>query len=153
MFNLSRLSGANCAPLEAAQVDVWHSDASGRYSDVGSSTKGQQFLRGYQLTDAAGSARFLTIFPGWYGGRAVHLHFKIRSTRVSASRYTFTSQLYFDGALTERVFALEPYARRGQRWMRNRDDGIFGEGGERLLLAAQADGPGYSATFAIALLV
>src|SRR5271169_4641422 len=89
VFNLSRLSGTSCAPLEAAQVDVWHSDASGRYSDVvgfGSSTKGQQFLRGYQLTDAAGSAQFLTIFPGWYGGRAVHLHFKIRSTQASAPR-------------------------------------------------------------------
>jgi len=158
VFNVSRLSGTTCAPLAAAQVDVWHSDANGRYSDVPgfgfrSSTAGQQFLRGYQLTDAAGNAQFLTIFPGWYGGRAVHLHFKIRPTQASAPRYTFTSQLYFDDALTERVFALEPYASRGRRWMRNRDDGIFRDGGERLLLAAQPDGPGYSASFAIALLV
>jgi protocatechuate 3,4-dioxygenase beta subunit len=157
-FNVSRLSGTTCAPLPAAQVDVWHSDASGRYSDVpgfgfGPSTKGQQFLRGYQLTDATGSAQFLTIFPGWYGGRAVHLHFKIRSPQASAPRYAFTSQLYFDDALTEAVFALEPYASRGRRWMRNRDDGIFREGGERLLLAAQPDGRGYSASFAIGLLV
>jgi len=157
-FNVSRLSSATCAPLAAAQVDVWHSDANGRYSDVpgfgfGSSTIGQQFLRGYQLTDAAGRAQFLTIFPGWYGGRAVHLHFKIRSPRQSTPRYAFTSQLYFDDALTEAVFALEPYASRGRRWMRNRDDAIFREGGERLLLAAQADGRGYSASFAIGLLV
>src|SRR5437867_5806881 len=33
-FNVSRLSGAGCDPLAGAQVDVWHCDATGRYSDV-----------------------------------------------------------------------------------------------------------------------
>src|SRR5271167_279031 len=112
VFNLSRSNGTTCAPLAGAHVDLWHSDASGRYSDVsgfgnGPSTAGQQFLRGYQLTDAAGNAQFLTIFPGWYGGRAVHLHFKIRSGQDSTPGVSFTSQLYFDDALTERVFAME----------------------------------------------
>ncbi len=155
-FQVSQLSGASCAPLPGARVDVWHADAAGRYSDVrgigfGSSTAGQQFLRGYQLTDAAGSAEFLTIFPGWYGGRAVHLHFKIRPAPAAAPRVAFTSQLYFDEALTARVFALQPYATRGQRWMRNNEDGIFRDGGERLLLAAEPDGPGYAASFAVGL--
>lgn len=157
-FNVSRLSGTNCEPLAGAQVDVWHSDATGRYSDVAgfgirSSTSGQQFLRGYQLTDTTGSAQFLTIFPGWYGGRAVHLHFKIRSTRGTVPGYTFTSQLYFDDAVTERVFAMEPYASRGRRWMRNDDDGIFRDGGKGLLLATVPDGPGYAASFDIGLQV
>lgn len=154
-FNVSRMSSTSCAPLADAQIDVWHSDATGRYSDVRGfgSTTGGQFLRGYQLTDAAGSAQFLTIFPGWYGGRAVHMHFKIRSAQTLASRYAFTSQLYFDDALTERVFAMEPYASRGRRWMRNGDDGIFRAGGQQLLLAAAPDGIGYSASFAIGLLV
>jgi protocatechuate 3,4-dioxygenase beta subunit len=157
-FNVSRQSGTNCAPLAGAQVDLWHSDAAGRYSDASSfgfrpSTAGQQFLRGYQLTDVAGSAQFRTIFPGWYGGRAVHLHFKIRSVQGSTPRYTFTSQLYFDDELTERVFAQEPYASRGRRWMRNQEDGIFRDGGKQLLLSAQPEGPGYLASFAIGLLV
>jgi protocatechuate 3,4-dioxygenase beta subunit len=157
-FNVSRLSGTTCAPLAGAQVDVWHSDASGRYSDVAgfgsaASTSRQQFLRGYQLTDATGSAQFLTIFPGWYGGRAVHLHFKIRSARATEPGYAFTSQLYFDDAVTERVFAMEPYAGRGRQWMRNVDDGIFRDGGQALLLAPLPDGAGYAASFDIGLQV
>jgi protocatechuate 3,4-dioxygenase beta subunit len=157
-FNVSRLSGTSCVPLAGAQVDVWHSDVNGRYSDVAgfgfrSSTSGQQFLRGYQLTDPTGSAQFLTIFPGWYGGRAVHLHFKIRSPRGAAPGYAFTSQLYFDDTVTERVFAMEPYASRGRRWMHNDDDGIFRDGGKSLLLAAVPDGAGYTASFDIGLQV
>lgn len=158
IFHVSRLSGTSCAPLAGAQVDVWHCDANGRYSDVrgfgfGASTTGQQFLRGYQLTDAAGSAQFLTNFPGWYGGRAVHLHFKVRAAPAAAPSYAFTSQLYFDDALTERVFALEPYASHGRRWMRNGDDGLFRDDGKQLLLAAEADGPGYAASFDLGLQV
>lgn len=157
-FRVSRLSGTSCAPLPGAQVDLWHSDASGRYSDVrgfgfASSTSGRQFLRGYQLTDASGSAQFLTIFPGWYGGRAVHLHFKLRAAPGSAPGNAFTSQLYFDDALTEHVFTMEPYASRGRRWMRNGDDGIFREGGQQLLLAAEPDGAGYAAAFDLGLLL
>ena len=43
-----------------AQVDVWHCDALGVYSDVRDprgNTVGQKFLRGYQVTDDAGAAR------------------------------------------------------------------------------------------------
>lgn len=157
-FYVSRLSGTNCVPLAGAQVDVWHCDANGRYSDVHrfgsrSTTPGQQFLRGYQLTDAAGSAQFLTNFPGWYGGRAVHVHFKIRAAPTSAPSHAFTSQLYFDDALMERIYAQAPYASRGRQWMRNGDDGIFRDGGKQLLLAAKPDGPGYAASFDIGLLL
>ena len=154
-FRVSRLSGTSCAPLAGAQVDVWHCDAEGRYSDVGgfgsrASTAGGRFLRGYQRTDAAGGAQFLTIYPGWYGGRAVHVHFKIR-TGDAGRQYAFTSQLYFDDAFSERVFAVEPYASRGRRWLRNADDGIFREGGKELLLAPTPEAKGYAATFDVAL--
>jgi len=153
-FKVSRLSGAGCGPLAGAQVDVWHCDAAGRYSDVrGSATSGQQFLRGYQITDAAGNAQFLTIYPGCYGGRAVHVHFKVRTGPASARSYAFTSQLYFDEALTQRVYAVEPYASQSQRWMRNANDGIFRSGGRQLLLAPEPDGQGYAATFDIGLQV
>src|SRR5213593_1573507 len=135
-FNVSRLSSAGCDPLAGAQVDVWHCDATGRYSDVrGSTTDRQQFLRGYQVTDAAGNVQFLTIYPGCYGGRAVHVHFKIRTGPASARSHAFTSQLYFDEALTERVYTVEPYASQRRRWMRNANDGIFRSGGRQLLLA------------------
>src|SRR4030095_10728881 len=67
-FAVSRLSGGACAPLGGAQVDVWHCDALGAYSDGA-----QKFLRGYQVTDETGAARFVTIYPGAYGGRAGHI--------------------------------------------------------------------------------
>ena len=63
-------------------MDIWHCNALGAYSDVsdpGFDTSGQQFLRGYQATDANGVATFSTIYPGWYSGRTVHIHFKIRT--------------------------------------------------------------------------
>ena len=81
-FNVTRIDGATCTPLAGAIVDVWHCDARGIYSDVSDGsfdTRGKQFLRGYQVTDKDGAARFITIFPGWYQGRTAHLHFKIRT--------------------------------------------------------------------------
>jgi protocatechuate 3,4-dioxygenase beta subunit len=142
-FNVSTLSGGACAPLAGARVDVWHCDALGAYSD-GSR---QRFLRGYQTTDAAGLARFTTVFPGGYQGRAVHIHFKIRTTQ----RQEFTSQLYFDDALTDRVHAQPPYPGAGQRRMRNESDGLFRNGGRQLVLAVSPSGSGYTGAFDIAL--
>jgi protocatechuate 3,4-dioxygenase beta subunit len=152
-FRVSRVTGASCAPLAGAQVDVWHCDASGRYSDAhgGGPDKGEKFLRGYQRTDAAGSAQFLTIYPGWYDGRTVHLHFKIRTVAASAPVHEFTSQLYFDDALTDRVHAAAPYATGRRRSMRNADDFLFRDGGSGLLLDAVRDAQGYAANFDIGL--
>ena len=68
-FRVSQLHGRTCLPLTGAQVDVWHCDADGLYSDTKewqASTLGQRFLRGYQITDRKGLASFTTIFPGWY---------------------------------------------------------------------------------------
>jgi protocatechuate 3,4-dioxygenase beta subunit len=153
-FRVSRLGDAGCAPIAGAHVDLWHCDAMGVYSDVqdpGFDTTGQQFLRGYQLTDAAGEAAFSTIYPGWYAGRTVHLHFKIRTDPAASRGDEFTSQLYFEDALNDRVHALEPYARKGARKSRNDRDGIFRRGGRELLLAPARKGPGYAATFDVAL--
>jgi protocatechuate 3,4-dioxygenase beta subunit len=154
-FNVSSLASSACTPLAGAVVDVWHCDAAGVYSDVsdsGFNTVGKKFLRGYQVTGSDGVARFTTIYPGWYSGRAVHIHFKIRSSASSTSAYEFTSQLFFDDALTDQVDATEPYAAKGQRDTRNANDGIYNQGGSQLVLDVAADGSGgYTATFDIAL--
>ena len=152
-FAVSAIRGGGCAPLAGAVVDVWHCDALGAYSDVGGATAGQKFLRGHQVTDAAGTAKFTTIYPGAYPGRAVHIHFKVRTGASSARGHEFTSQLYFDDALTDQVHALEPYARRGQRRLRNDGDGLFRRGGRELVLPVARDGAGYAGTFALALSV
>jgi protocatechuate 3,4-dioxygenase beta subunit len=150
-FRVSRVSGSACTPLAGALVDVWHCDALGVYSDVrdpGFSTLGKKFLRGYQATDPTGSAQFATIYPGWYQGRAVHIHFKIRTTSGGQS-YEFTSQLFFDDALTDQVHAQPPYSDKGQRTIRNGSDGIYRGGGDRLLLQVTRTGDTYAATFDI----
>lgn len=151
---VSRLRDKACAPLAGAHVDIWHCDALGVYSDVrdpGFNTVGQRFLRGYQLTDVNGEARFQTIYPGWYEGRTVHIHFKIRTDPARARGHAFTSQLYFDNALNTRVHARAPYAAKGRRSDTNADDAIFARGGDQLLLAPTAAGEGYAARFAVGL--
>ena len=153
-LQLSRLNAGNCHSLPGAQVDIWHCDALGVYSDVrdpGFNTIGQKFLRGYQLTDARGSVRFVTVYPGWYAGRTVHIHFKIRTAPVAQRSFEFTSQLYFDDVLTDRVHADTPYATKGLRTARNQHDGIFRHGGDQLMLTPTTVADGYAAAFAIGL--
>jgi len=124
-FNVSRVAGNACTPLTGAYLDVWHCDAGGVYSDVQGET--QKFLRGYQVTDANGVAKFTTVYPGWYPGRAVHIHFKLRLFAGSTKSYEFTSQLFFDEGLTDAVHTQSPYSSRGTRNTRNADDGIYNE--------------------------
>jgi protocatechuate 3,4-dioxygenase beta subunit len=114
-------------------------------------TVGERFLRGYQITDRNGEARFQTIYPGWYPTRTVHIHFKIRTDPGAARGSVFTSQLYFDDALTTQVHARAPYAARGERQVRNADDRIFARGGDQLMLAPTVAGDGYAAKFTVAL--
>ena len=153
-LQVSRLSAGDCQPLPGAQVDIWHCDALGVYSDVqdpGFNTIGQKFLRGYQITDARGSVRFVTVYPGWYAGRTIHIHFKIRTAPVAKRSFEFTSQVYFDDVLTDRVHADPPYAAQGPRTARNQHDWIFRRGGDQLMLAPTATADGYAAVFPIGL--
>jgi len=148
-------TGGQCRPLPGATVDIWQCDATGVYSGVsdtmvGFQTTGQKFLRGVQRTDAAGLARFTTIYPGWYPGRTVHIHFKIR-TQAQAGAYEFTSQWYFDEALNDTVLAGPDYQRPGTRGTRNANDGIYRQGGDQLTLKPARAGNGLAATYAIGL--
>jgi protocatechuate 3,4-dioxygenase beta subunit len=148
-FNVSKVGSSACQPLANATVDVWHCDALGVYSDAadpGFSTKGQKFLRGYQVTNNSGKASFQTIYPGWYQGRAVHIHFKVRSGNAE-----FTSQLFFDEAVSAQVFAQPPYSQKGQGWVRNSGDSIFRDSKGLLTLAPEKTAEGYAATFDIGL--
>lgn len=151
-LHVSAVTAGECKPLAGAMVDIWHCDATGAYSDVNDgdgNTAGKKFLRGYQVTDRDGNVRFTTIYPGWYPGRAVHVHFKVRVPSASGRDAEFTSQLYFDDAVTDRVYAGEPYARRARNRTRNEQDGIFRHGGKQLLLRPVEQGEGYAASFDI----
>lgn len=151
---VSGVSGNSCRPVPGAMVDLWQCDHLGIYSDVQDpsfNTKGKKFLRGYQVTDRDGRARFTTIYPGWYPGRTVHIHFKIRSPQARQPGYEFTSQFYFDDALTDLVFKDAPYAGRGERSTRNAADGIFRRGGAQLMLDLTRKDTGYTGTFNVTL--
>ena len=146
-----------CLPLMGALVDLWQCDALGVYSDVqdsrvGFDTRGRKFLRGHQTTDAMGQVKFTTIYPGWYQGRAVHLHFKVRTAANGPAAATeFTSQLYFDEKVTDVVHALPPYAGKGRRRTMNDQDGIYAKGGRQLMLQLRKQIRGYAGTFELAL--
>lgn len=151
---VSSIGAGKCTPLAGAHVDIWQCDAAGVYSgveDPGFNTVGQSFLRGYQLTDQAGEAGFRTIYPGWYPGRAVHIHFKIRTDPAASQGHEFTSQIYFDEKVNDRVFGRMPYSAKTGRRDRNADDQIFISGGDQLLVTPRAAGDGYEARFDVGL--
>ncbi|MDX2140534.1 MAG: intradiol ring-cleavage dioxygenase [Chloroflexota bacterium] len=163
-YRVSEVTGGACSPLEGAQVDVWHCDAEGVYSGVQDrsfDTTDEQWLRGFQVTDENGIAEFITIVPGWYRGRAVHIHFKIRADVDSTSAYEFTSQFFFDPDQIEEIYALQPYAGNGLPDTPNDEDNIYRQSDGLLtldLVPMEADeletlevSTGYVATFDIGL--
>jgi len=149
-----QISSGSCSPLAGAIVDIWHCDGTGLYSDVQSEgTAGQKFLRGYQVSDTSGRVNFTTIYPGWYTGRAVHIHFKVRAALTNKPAYEFTSQFFFDDTMSDQVHSLQPYAAKGTRDTRNSQDNIYQGGGSQLLLDLTASGNGYATTFAIGMVL
>lgn len=154
IFQVSRDDKRGCTPLPEAVVHVWQCDALGVYSDVRDrnfDTRGKKFLRGHQLTNERGIVEFMTIYPGWYPGRTVHIHFKIRTDPNGPKGREFTSQLYFDDQLTDEIHRLPPYNAKGSRTTTNATDLVFRRRGNQLLLPLTRDGQGYRGTFDIAL--
>jgi protocatechuate 3,4-dioxygenase beta subunit len=131
------VDGDSCEPIGDAAVDVWHCDASGVYSGV----QGDDgtFLRGIQMTDSAGEAVFRTIYPGWYTGRAVHIHVKVHIGGTD----TYTGQLYFDGSVTDAVYATDPYSAHPGPDTPNESDGLFAQGGDLTVVSVYPEGDGY----------
>jgi protocatechuate 3,4-dioxygenase beta subunit len=142
-----RVRGASsCTPLSNSMVEIWHADAEGDYSGFDSGSGGgppggggsgpatnTTYLRGGQVTDTDGIVEFLTIYPGWYPGRTVHIHAKVHLDNSTL----LTTQFYFDDGFTDSVFTRDPYTSRGSRDTVNADDSIFDD---RLLLTLSEDG-------------
>ncbi|MFJ9733560.1 intradiol ring-cleavage dioxygenase [Streptomyces sp. NPDC101171] len=136
------IDSTTCATLPNTAVDIWHCDALGIYSGyvAGGSTPDTTFLRGVQLTDASGVAEFTTVYPGWYVGRALHIHVKTHAGgTVSNGTYhgghvSHTGQLYFPETYNARVAALSPYRNNTASRTLNARDGIYRNGGSATLL-------------------
>ncbi|HYZ59871.1 MAG TPA: intradiol ring-cleavage dioxygenase [Nitrososphaeraceae archaeon] len=154
-------SEGSCIPLRGALVDIWHSDSQGIYSGIQQQgTTGQNFLRGNQVTDENGTVQFTTVYPGWYEGRAIHIHIKVRTLEGSDENFEWTSQFYLNDSITEQVHTQPPYSDHGQPDITNQEDMIFtgpstdgliqSNTGEHLMLNMTRDeeeGQGYIGTF------
>jgi protocatechuate 3,4-dioxygenase beta subunit len=151
----------SCIPLKGALVDIWHANPQGIYSGIQQQdTAGQNFLRGNQVTDDNGTVQFTTVYPGWYEGRAIHIHIKVRTSEDSSGNFEWTSQFYLNNSITEQVHTQPPYSDHGQPDMTNEEDGIYtgpstdglipSNAGEHLMLNMTHDdeeGQGYIGTF------
>ena len=149
-------ASASCAPISKAAVDVWQCDALGIYSGYEGAAiaprhvepvDDKTFLRGTQLTDAAGAVRFRTIYPGWYSGRTPHVHLKLRVGAKAA-----TTQLYFPDEVTNAVYARAPYDRHPNRDTTNTTDRFLGSIADKSLVmwTMSRDGDGYIADATVA---
>ncbi|MEN3311552.1 MAG: hypothetical protein V7645_881 [Actinomycetota bacterium] len=137
------VNASTCKPIKAAAVDIWHADAGGVYSGFGSGAGNRTFMRGVQRTNAKGLALFRTVYPGWYQGRAVHIHVKVHL----GGNVVHTGQLYFPDGVTDAVYRKQPYSSRPNRDVRNAADSIFRNGGSKSLLSVKKNSAGvYVAT-------
>jgi protocatechuate 3,4-dioxygenase beta subunit len=137
---LEVVNASSCEPIRGAIVDIWHTDALGEYSGVAGS--GGSFMRGIQRAGADGVARFDTVYPGWYMGRAVHIHVKVHV----GGGVVHTGQLYFPDEVTDAAYEADPYSTRPGPDVRNDADAIFRNGGSRSLLDVRENGDGYAAS-------
>jgi protocatechuate 3,4-dioxygenase beta subunit len=149
----------NCSAYEGAWVDIWHANADGNYSDEpagmgNDNTLGQTWLRGYQVTNASGVVDFQTIWPGFYTGRACHIHVRVRTFDGNSNTTTnAVTQLFFNEDKNSTVFATSAY-NTGSRTT-NAQDSIYAEeqqqGNLLLLDPSGSVGNGYSTEATIAL--
>jgi protocatechuate 3,4-dioxygenase beta subunit len=137
----------SCTPVQGAQVEIWQCDAAGNYSDYDNQI-GQTYLRGIQTTDANGRATFTTIYPGWYQGRATHIHVEVVRNGASAK----VTQIAFPAATTVAVYASGVYASRGNNPTSNTADNVFADSLNAELAAVTGDpATGLTATFQVSI--
>jgi protocatechuate 3,4-dioxygenase beta subunit len=146
-LKITVIDAVKCTPIAGAAVDLWHCDASGVYSGFQSGS-GQTFLRGTQVTDANGVAEFATIIPGFYQGRAVHMHMKVHT----GSAVVHTGQLFFEPALLTTVFQTSPYSAHGSTPdTPNSRDSIYQQaGGTAAIATTTSTGSGYEGEITVA---
>ncbi len=138
---------ASCAPLTGVNVEIWQCDASGNYSQYGSE-RAQTYLRGIQTTNANGQVTFTTVYPGWYQGRATHIHVEVTRNGQSLK----VTQIAFPDSVNAEVYGTGVYASRGSNPTTNTRDGIFADSlNSELATLSGTLSSGYAATFTVGL--
>ena len=117
-----------CVGLAGAIVDIWHCDANGNYSEYGGSgmqsanLQSVHFLRGRQVSDSSGLVTFTTIFPGWYNGRATHIHVHIYNASGTSLKVT---QIAFPEGSGSAVALVNGYTKGMSGYTYNNKDNVF----------------------------
>ncbi len=145
-LTMTVVDAETCTPIANAAVEIWHSDANGFYSGFVDNSPGGQagdagyvddgsdagtFLRGIQVSDPNGNVTFTTVYPGWYGGRAIHIHLSVHLGGESedgtyeGGTTAHTGQIGFADEVTDIVAGIEPYASRTSTFVLASDDGIL----------------------------
>ena len=139
-------TNSSCAPIAGAVVDIWQCDADGNYSQYGSE-RNLTYLRGLQTTDSNGRVTFVTIYPGWYQGRATHIHVEVTISGRSAK----VTQIAFPEDVTAQVYRTGVYASSGQNPTTNARDNVFSDGvaDELITITGGDTTSGYTATFQV----
>jgi protocatechuate 3,4-dioxygenase beta subunit len=138
---------AACAAVPGANVEIWHVDAAGQYSQYGSQAE-RTFLRGIQTTNSMGEVTFTTTYPGWYQGRATHIHVEVTVGGVSKK----VTQIAFPESVNDAVHRSGEYASRGANPIANLADGIFADSLASEIVTPVGDvSGGYAATFQVAI--
>ena len=140
-LRLTVVNASTCKPIRNAVVDIWHADAGGVYSAAIAGNAGTNFLRGVQRTDKNGLALFKTIYPGWYQGRATHIHVKV----YLSGNVVHTGQFFFNESISNAVYKRTPYSSHGLADTPNASDSIYRNGGSRSMLKLKraVSGSGY----------
>lgn len=140
---------SGCTPVANANVEIWQCDAVGTYSEYGSAA-GQTFLRGLQTTNASGLVTFRTIYPGWYMGRATHIHLQVYLNGAIVK----TTQVAFPETVSATVYRTGVYASHGQNTTTNSSDNVFSDGTDHELATLTGDtSSGYTATLTVGISV
>ena len=136
---------AACAAVSGANVEIWQCDATGNYSEYGTQTA-QTYLRGIQTTNGNGEVTFTTIYPGWYQGRATHIHIEVTINGRSVK----ATQIAFPESINNTVYAQGVYARRGSNPTSNQSDRIFADSlSSELVTPSGNPSSGYTASYQI----
>lgn len=136
-------TNSGCAGVSGANVEIWQCDVAGNYSQYGSQA-GQTYLRGIQTSNANGEVIFTTLYPGWYQGRATHIHIEV----TIAGRVVKTTQIAFPESINDVVHTQGVYASRGTNPTTNLRDGIFADSlASELVTPVGSPAAGYVASY------
>jgi protocatechuate 3,4-dioxygenase beta subunit len=144
-LDLSVADATSCTAIPDASVEIWHADAGGNYSGFNATADNTTFLRGVQIADADGNVTFDTLYPGWYEGRATHIHLMV----LVGGNVVHTGQLFFDEQINDAVYARSPYSEHTGTRMLNDQDGIYANGGAQSKLQLTEEGDGYLGTITL----